>query len=84
MRELGKSIYSFTGQEQELTDEMSAIVIDSLISIEIRNWFRRKLPLEITLTEISCAGNVGALSELTVAKLKARHQQKEGTLDIAA
>ncbi|KAJ6027291.1 uncharacterized protein N7446_004111 [Penicillium canescens] len=85
MRELGKSIYSYKGQERELTDEeMSAIVIDSLISIEIRNWFRRKLSLEITLTEISRAGNVGALSELTVAKLKARHQQKEETLEVAA
>jgi hypothetical protein len=85
MRELGKSIYSYKGQERELTDEeMSAIVIDSLISIEIRNWFRRKLSLEITLTEISRAGNVGALSELTVTKLKARHQQKEETLEVAA
>jgi hypothetical protein len=85
MRELAKSIHSYKGQEREMTDEeMSAIVIDSLISIEIRNWFRRKLSLEITLTEISRAGNVGALSELTMAKLKARHQQKEETPEIAA
>ncbi|KAJ5895501.1 hypothetical protein N7495_007192 [Penicillium taxi] len=84
-RELGKSIYSYKGQYQEMTDEeMSATILDSLISIEIRNWFRRKLSLEITLTEISRAGNVGALSELTIAKLKARNQQKISTLEIPA
>jgi hypothetical protein len=54
-------------------EEVSDVIIDSLVAIEIRNWFRRNLCLEITLTEIGRAGNVGALGKLTVAAMKAKY-----------
>lgn len=85
MRALAKTIYTYKGQGGEMTDEeLAGIVIDSLISIEIRNWFRRKMSLEVTLTDIARAVDVGALSKLTVARLKAKYQQTDGTSEVAA
>jgi hypothetical protein len=84
MRELGQLICTYKRQEREMSDEeASGVVIDSLISIKVINWFRRNLSLEITLTEISRVGNVSALSKLTIAAMKAKHLQKNLVTEIA-
>jgi hypothetical protein len=43
------------------------------MAIEIRNWFRRKLAVEIPLTKIFKAGTVGGLSKVSIATLRARN-----------
>jgi acyl carrier protein len=74
MRELGNMMMTHTSSGKEMDDaETSTIVIDSLMSIEIRNWFRRKLNMEITLTEISKAGTVGGLAKLTIETLRHKY-----------
>lgn len=73
MTELCKLINAHMSREERENDDMASIPIDSLMSIEIRNWFRRQLGMEISLTEISKAGTVGGLSRLCVATLQERY-----------
>lgn len=81
LQELGKVIVPHTayGNQGQMTEEeISGVAIDSLISIEIRNWARRKLAIDIALTEISKAATIGGLAKLTVEKLKLKYSpQKE-------
>lgn len=72
-RELYNLITAHMSHEGVRDDEVANVPIDSLMAIEIRNWFRRKLGIEITLTEISKAGNVGGLTKVTIATLKGRY-----------
>jgi acyl carrier protein len=73
MTELCKLINAHMSRDERENDDMASIPIDSLMSIEIRNWFRRQLGMEISLTEISKAGTVGGLSRLCVTTLKERY-----------
>lgn len=84
LQELGKMIVPHTacGHQGQMTDEeVSGVAIDSLLSIEIRNWARRKLAIDIALTEISRAATIGGLAKLTVEKLKLKYspQKEDGT-----
>lgn len=72
--ELGKLIAPHAANGKEMSDEEVAnIAIDSLMSIEIRNWLRRKLAVEVTTAEISKAGTVRGLGKLTMEKLRAKY-----------
>ncbi|KAL3449932.1 hypothetical protein BJX65DRAFT_305943 [Aspergillus insuetus] len=73
MRELCSLITAHMSVDGSSDEEVANTPIDSLMAIEIRNWFRRKLAVEITLTEISKAGTVGGLSKITIATLRARN-----------
>ncbi|PYH80087.1 ketoacyl-synt-domain-containing protein [Aspergillus uvarum CBS 121591] len=73
MSELCTLINAHMSRDGRESEDMATIPIDSLMSIEIRNWFRRQLGMEISLTEISKAGTVGGLSRVCVATLKERY-----------
>ncbi|OJJ99176.1 hypothetical protein ASPACDRAFT_1870238 [Aspergillus aculeatus ATCC 16872] len=73
MSELCTLINAHMSRDARENEDMATIPIDSLMSIEIRNWFRRQLGMEISLTEISKAGTVGGLSRVCVATLKERY-----------
>lgn len=80
LHELGSVIIPHTacGQQGPMTDEeIAGVAIDSLISIEIRNWARRKLAIDIALTEISKAATIGGLAKLTVEKLKVKYAPQQ-------
>ncbi|EFE44178.1 polyketide synthase, putative [Trichophyton verrucosum HKI 0517] len=57
-------------------EEIDNIVIDSLMSIEIRSWFRRNLSLDVPLIEISNAKTVGGLTATTMNALRCKYQSK--------
>ncbi|KAB8233986.1 uncharacterized protein BDW43DRAFT_310660 [Aspergillus alliaceus] len=76
--ELGKLIASYTSRPEDMTqDELSNIEIDSLMTFEIRTWFRRHASIEITLVEVSNSGTVGGLSKIAVQKLREKHMHQE-------
>lgn len=66
----------FPGQES-MSEQSSQLVVDSLMSIEIRNWSRRMLGVEVSLAEINKAGTVGGLVTLTLCNLKEKYQHQE-------
>jgi KR domain/Phosphopantetheine attachment site len=78
-REIGKTLYGFmmrNEEEADLTAPLATMGIDSLISIELRNWMRRKVGVELTVLEIVRAENVGQLGEYAQAKLVEKYEAR--------
>ncbi|EFQ96831.1 fatty acid synthase S-acetyltransferase [Nannizzia gypsea CBS 118893] len=59
-------------------DEVAGIHIDSLMAIEMRNWIRRHLGLEVTLVEISKAGIIEKLADTIHHLMKIKYGVAEG------
>lgn len=71
--EVGRTLFSFLLLPEENLDVSLSLVsigIDSLVSIEIRNWWRKMLGLEITVLEIMNAGTIEGLGKLAITSLK--------------
>ncbi|PYH28781.1 type I polyketide synthase [Aspergillus neoniger CBS 115656] len=60
---------------RKLTDEEAAgFAIDSLVAIEMRSWVRRTIHLDVPLSEITKAGNLGSLADHIVKLLRAQYK----------
>ncbi|KAI9152296.1 Highly reducing polyketide synthase FUM1 [Paramyrothecium foliicola] len=57
--------------ELDLSVGVAALGIDSLVAIELRNWFRQKLGLEISVLEILSAVSLLTLAQVAAQALKA-------------
>jgi aryl carrier-like protein len=60
-QEIGKLVRSFMVQSDDVVDvkmTLSDMGVDSLVSIEIRNWWRTGLGLDISVLEIMSAGSI--------------------------
>lgn len=82
-KEIGSTIYKFMLQPVEELDvgkSLSALGVDSLVTIEIRNWMRRRLSIEVSTLEIlsSGGGTIASLGEIAAERLKARFGLAEG------
>ncbi|KAL1597236.1 hypothetical protein SLS60_008818 [Paraconiothyrium brasiliense] len=80
-QEIGKRIRSFMIQSDDQIDikmSLSDMGVDSLVSIEIRNWWRMGLGLEISVLEIMSAGSIERLGAVAVDGLRAKYGPKEG------
>lgn len=72
--ELGKVVAAHLAYAEDLSkEELANIAIDSLMSIEIRSWFRRNAGIDISLVEISNAGTVGGLADVAVKMLRKKY-----------
>lgn len=84
MKELGKFIsHNLTGQTQEEgpdsaddTEALAGMPVDSLMAIEVRNWLRRSLGLEIPTVEINRAGTLGGLVKVVLKGLGEKYDQR--------
>lgn len=79
-QEIGKRIRSFMIQSDEEIDvemTLSDLGVDSLVSIEIRNWWRMGLGLDISVLEIMSAGSIRRLGAVAVDGLRAKFSVKE-------
>lgn len=75
--EIGVRLYGFMLQEEEdvdVTVSLSALGVDSLVAIEIRNWWRQSLGLEISVLELLNAGSIAQLGKLAVQGLQKKTQ----------
>ncbi|KAL5392876.1 hypothetical protein DPSP01_000571 [Paraphaeosphaeria sporulosa] len=80
-QEIGKRIRSFMIQSDEEVDikmSLSDMGVDSLVSIEIRNWWRMGLGLEISVLEIMSAGSIERLGAIALESLRYKHVPKDG------
>lgn len=60
---------------RKLTDEeASGFAIDSLVAIEMRSWVRRAIHLDVPLSEITKAGNLGSLADHIVKLLRVQYK----------
>lgn len=77
---IGIRIYQFMMQPVEdlnTSISLKSLGVDSLITIEIRNWWRRNLGIEISVLEILDAGTIEVLGELAIQRLRAKLQARD-------
>jgi acyl carrier protein len=73
--EIGKTLFGFLMRDVNVLDvreSFSSLGVDSLVSIELRNWFKQRLGCEITVLDILGSSSILALGEHTAHLLKTR------------
>ena len=69
---------SADSEELDVSSSPSDLGIDSLVNIEIRNWRRHILGLEITMLEILNARSIRRLEEMATRGLRKKYAKTEG------
>ncbi|KAJ5604827.1 hypothetical protein N7510_009981 [Penicillium lagena] len=67
--------YSIFARGQDYA-QVATMHIDSLMTVEIRNWSRRFLDLDLSLTAITKAATIEGLGELIIATLRSKYTKK--------
>lgn len=73
--QIGKTLFGFLMKDASslnITEPFSSLGVDSLVSIELRNWFKQRLGCEITVLDILGSSSLLALGEHTALLLKAK------------
>jgi hypothetical protein len=76
IKKVGNMIKSPTSKTPAAKADLKALAnipIDSLIAIEARAWARKRLGVQISLSDITAAGNVKGLVNLAIDELKKRY-----------
>jgi hypothetical protein len=78
-KEIGSTLFGFmmrSTEDLDLNVPLGSLGVDSLVSIELRNWFRQKVGTEFTVLEIVGSGSVLDLGGKTAAKLAEKYAHK--------
>ncbi|KAL8721427.1 MAG: hypothetical protein Q9225_001902 [Loekoesia sp. 1 TL-2023] len=78
---IGVRLYNFMLQSEDDIDvkqSLSALGVDSLVAIEIRNWWRQSLGLEISVLEIMNSGSIEQLGKNAADALQRKYQVPGG------
>lgn len=69
------SIYTMRGGDQEvdLSVSLKGFGVDSLVSIEIRNWWKQAFGADVTVLQLMSSASFLALGEKAVEQLKQKH-----------
>jgi hypothetical protein len=73
--EIGRTLFRFSmrGDDFDVTTELNlplaSVGIDSLISIEVRNWIRKNIGIDFTVLDIVKSDNIRQMGEKAQAKL---------------
>jgi len=59
-------------EELDVQQSLEGLGVDSLVTIEIRTWWRRAMGFEVSTLEILNAGTISGLGELAVGGLRAK------------
>ena len=80
--QIGKQLLNFMlltdSEEIDVSKAPSDLGVDSLVSIEIRNWWRQMFGLEINVLEILNAKSIRALGEMAAKGLREKYLRREG------
>jgi hypothetical protein len=78
--EIGICIYKFMLQpleELDIKKSLSALGVDSLVTIELRNWLKRRMAIDVSTLEILNGGNIESVGAIAIERLKERFEEKE-------
>lgn len=78
-KETGTTLVGFmmrSVDDLDLNTAMSSLGVDSLVSIELRNWFRQKVGVEFTVLEVVSSASLMALGEQAAKQLKEKFQAR--------
>ena len=76
-KETGTTLFGFmmrTEAELDLEAPLASLGVDSLVSIELRNWFRQKVGAEFTVLEVVNSNSIMHLGQQAADRLKAKFQ----------
>lgn len=79
-KETGTTLFGFMmrgDEEPPLDKALVNLGVDSLVSIELRNWFRQKVGAEFTVLEVVNSSSIAHLGEQAAAKLKEKFQARK-------
>ncbi|KAK5991160.1 Highly reducing polyketide synthase gloL [Cladobotryum mycophilum] len=82
---IGRTLSGYIMQPEEnlgLTTPLSSVGIDSLVGIELRNWFRRALGVDISILELASAGTVERLGRIAIASLVDKYGASQAMNDL--
>ncbi|KAJ0158655.1 Lovastatin diketide synthase LovF, partial [Colletotrichum tanaceti] len=79
-RAIGGTLRGFTMRRDDAdpVDLSLPLQTDSLVTVELRNWFRQKLGVAFSVLELRRAESILALGGMTAARLAARFHAAEG------
>ena len=79
-QELAICVWSFLGKEEndiDLSLTLAAVGVDSLVAIEVRNWWKQTLGVNISILELMNGGSIEQLGEMALKRLKEKYMGKE-------
>lgn len=74
--EMGRTLcglMSLPQDELEITASLTSMGIDSLVSVEVRNWWRRTLGTDVSVLEIINSSTIEGLGKLAINLLKQKY-----------
>ncbi|KAF7552999.1 hypothetical protein G7Z17_g3945 [Cylindrodendrum hubeiense] len=74
--EIGKTLFAFMLRDEDLLDisrPMSALGLDSLVAVELKNWFRQTFGLEMTVMQVMESPSLADLGKKTAEMIKVKH-----------
>lgn len=78
MNDLGRALWRLMAVDAEMSDEeVAGQVIDSLAAIEVRNWIRRVVKIELSIADMQKAKTVGGLTWVILDHLRVTHKVTE-------
>lgn len=84
--EIGVRLYSFMLKSEDdidVTQSLSALGVDSLVAIEIRNWWRQSLGLELSVLELMNLGSIEQLGKNAADALQRKYEVPGGNQEDA-
>lgn len=78
-REVGNCVSNFLTKgdgEIDLSSPLSAMGVDSLVAIEVRNWWKQNLGIDVSVLELMGASSVEQLGGLAAKRLKEKYMGK--------
>ncbi|KAK7736708.1 Type I Iterative PKS [Cytospora paraplurivora] len=78
-RNVGRTLFGFMLKPEDEFDvhaPMADVGIDSLVSIELRNWIRKRLGVEVNVLEITRAGSLQELGGLLQTRMVEKYQAR--------
>ncbi|KAI0123372.1 putative polyketide synthase [Xylariales sp. AK1849] len=71
------STFLMRGEEGvELTQTLAEVGVDSLVAIEVRNWWKQNFGIEVSVLELMNGGSIEKLGGLAAARLKEKYVAK--------
>ena len=78
-KEVGNCVSNFLmkgDEEIDLSSTLTALGVDSLVAIEVRNWWKQNLGIDVSVLELMGGGSIEQLGELAAKRLKDKYSAK--------
>lgn len=82
-KEVGNCVSNFLmkgDEEVDLSSTLTTVGVDSLVAIEVRNWWKQNLGIDVSILELMGGGSIEQLGELAAKRLKDKYLDKRDGL----